>query len=125
MEFNGIEFHLQLSSLFLNFVQTSAKMAKSELLSTLKALSRKIEALKEQHILLQEKVRSLEDLNRELVIRHENDRKDLLEAQKQIEFLSVSYRLADNPEALVAARASVSKLLRTIDSCIRLIKEDE
>ncbi|MCH5235705.1 MAG: hypothetical protein J1E16_10460 [Muribaculaceae bacterium] len=99
-------------------------MAKPELISSLTILSKKIDNLLETQKKLQEKVNYLENINQALRNQHDEDVKIIEKAQKDIDYLSLSHRLADSPEALIEARNNVSKLIRTIDSCIRLIKED-
>ena len=99
-------------------------MAKSDLLSSLSILSRRIDGLLEERDRLLDKIRELDSENRELKAQKEQDRLLLENSRKDIEFLSMSHRLADSPEALVEARNKISKLVRTIDSCIRLLKED-
>lgn len=99
-------------------------MAKSDLLSSLSILSRRIDGLLEERDRLLDKIRELDSENRELKAQKEQDRLMLENSRKDIEFLSMSHRLADSPEALVEARNKISKLVRTIDSCIRLLKED-
>lgn len=99
-------------------------MAKLELIQTITMLSRKVDDLMAQLKLAQERAARLEEENSELRKIHEDDISKLQQAQKDIEFLSLSHRLADNPEALVDARKQISQLIRTIDSCIRLINQD-
>lgn len=99
-------------------------MAKPELISSIANLSKKIDKLIETQKKLQKRVTELELANQELRTQHEEDLNKISKAQKDIEYLSLSYRLADSPEALVEARNKISKLLRTVDSCIRLINED-
>lgn len=41
-----------------------------------------------------------------------------------VEFLTVSHRLADSPEAIRSARTRISRMIRTIDKCITLLKDD-
>ena len=99
-------------------------MANAELLNSLNALSRRINKLLQQNMNLQKQLMELENSNKELRKMHEEDMALLENAQKQIEFLSLSHRLANSPEALVEARNKISQLIRTIDSCIRLLKQD-
>lgn len=99
-------------------------MAKPELLQSITILSKKIDILLQQQKSLQERIDNLEMQNQELRKQHEVDVSLLDNAKKNIEFLSVSHRLAATPEALISARNKVSKLIRTIDSCIRMINED-
>ncbi len=51
-------------------------------------------------------------------------RESLQKANLDIEFLKLSHRLADSPEAIVNARKTISRLIRRIDSAINLIKSD-
>ena len=99
-------------------------MAKPELLQSITILSKKIDILLQQQKSLQERIDNLEMQNQELRKQHDVDVSLLDKAKKNIEFLSVSHRLAATPEALISARNKVSKLIRTIDSCIRMINED-
>lgn len=105
-------------------MQTSERMAKPELISSIHALSKKIDGLLDAQKKLQERVFDLEKINKELKEQHEEDSKIIDKAKKDIEFLVLSHRLADSPETLVEARNTISKLIRTVDSCIRLINED-
>jgi len=41
-----------------------------------------------------------------------------------VEFLTMSYRLADSPDTIVSARRRIARLIRTIDSCISMLKEE-
>lgn len=62
----------------------------------------------------------LADLKRELeTAREEIHKKDL-----DIEFLTLSHKLADNPGALAEARATVRRLISRIDKAIALLNED-
>lgn len=99
-------------------------MAKPVLLQSFNNLSKKIDSLIETQKDLQERLKHLENENQELRTQHLKDQEDLDNAKKDIEFLKLSHRLADNPEALISARNKISQLIRTIDSCIRMIKED-
>ena len=100
-------------------------MATPELLTAVKSLSRKVDALIETRKSLLDRIKDLEATNAELRKQHDLDVASLEESKKEIEFLSVSHRLAASPEALVATRKKVELLIRTLDNCIRLIKEDE
>ncbi|MDE5842949.1 MAG: hypothetical protein K2H35_04360 [Muribaculaceae bacterium] len=48
----------------------------------------------------------------------------LTQARLEIEFLTLSHRLADSPEALANARATIARIIRKVDSAIALIKSD-
>lgn len=128
MVFNGIDksclTFLRKRKYFVNFVETSERMAKPELLQLINTLSKKIDQLLAQQNRLQQRIIELETQNNELKAKQVFDSKQLEEARKDVDFLTMSYRLADNPEAIVSARNMVSKLIRTIDNCILLINED-
>lgn len=99
-------------------------MAKDELIVSITTLSNKIDKLILHQKRLYEKIEELEETNAELRNQHQLDNKELEKARKEIQFLSLSHRLADSPEALFQAKADVARLIRTIDNCIRLIMED-
>ena len=99
-------------------------MAKPELIQSIEQLSRKVDSLMSQLSDSQDKIRELELRNAMLEKQHLDDTATILQARKDIEFLSVSHRLAASPEALVEARQKIAALIRNIDSCIRLIIED-
>lgn len=99
-------------------------MAKSDLIIAISALSKKIDGLLDERNKLIARINDLQIENEKLKSLHTQDSADLENALRDIEFLSLSHRLADSPEALVEARKIISSLIRTIDSCIRLIKED-
>lgn len=99
-------------------------MAKPELIQSVTTLSGKVDSLLEQVKSLNDKVISLQKENSELRRRHLDDINELELAKRDIEFLSLSHRLAGSPEALVKARAKITKILDTIDSCIQIINTD-
>lgn len=41
-----------------------------------------------------------------------------------VEFLTMSHRLADNPESVALTRRRLNQMIRTIDRCVTLLKED-
>ena len=99
-------------------------MAKPELISSISNLSKKIDSLLITQRQLLERIKNLETVNMELRKQHDEDQELLAKAQKDIDYLSLSHKLADSPEALVEARNKISKLIRTLDNCIRLINDD-
>lgn len=54
----------------------------------------------------------------------DESRESLRKANLEIEFLTLSHRLADSPEAIVNARKTISRIIRRIDAAIALIKSD-
>lgn len=99
-------------------------MANSELIKSISALSKRVDTLLTMMTRMQEKIATLEVENADLRKQHDEDVLKLENALKDIEFLSLSHRLAASPEALIEARNVISKLIRTIDSCIRMINDD-
>ncbi|MBD5370716.1 MAG: hypothetical protein HDR80_06160 [Bacteroides sp.] len=51
-------------------------------------------------------------------------RKELHAARLDVEFLTVSHRLADNPQALADARRLMASLIRKVDAAISLVRTD-
>lgn len=129
--YNGISglatenFHLLNSTRFVNFVETSAKMATPELLKSFTILSRKVDALIQERDSLLVKVKELEDHNKTLLEQKQLVSKQLENVNKEKEFLILSHRLAASPEALIESRNIISRLIRTIDSCIRELTDEE
>ncbi|MDE6741614.1 MAG: hypothetical protein K2J58_04715 [Muribaculaceae bacterium] len=54
----------------------------------------------------------------------ETCREQLREARLEVDFLTVSHRLADSPANLVSARRRLQRLIAKIDRCVSLLKED-
>lgn len=61
-----------------------------------------------------------------------NELEELISEEKEIsararldaDYLTVSHRLADSPDTLIATRRRISSLIRTIDRCISMLKDD-
>lgn len=94
------------------------------LVNTLKSVDDKIAQLADIHSRLRLQIAALEEEN-------ENLRRDLAEARAQIkiektnvEFLTMSHRLADSPDSIISARRRITRLIRTIDNCISMLKEE-
>ena len=45
-------------------------------------------------------------------------------ARQEVDFLTVSHRLADSPDNLVSARRRLQRLIAKIDRCVALLRED-
>ena len=87
---------------------------------------------------IQQKIRQLADSRddehrRRIALQNEvdalkaelNDCRSRLDlAMKDVEYLSLSHRLADNPQALAEARHTIGSLIRKVDAAIRLVKND-
>lgn len=42
----------------------------------------------------------------------------------EVEYLKVSHRLASDPDTLVEARRHVARLIRIVDKCVAMLRED-
>lgn len=51
-------------------------------------------------------------------------RQELREAKMEVDFLTVSHRLADSPQHIISARRRLQRLIARIDRCVSLLKED-
>ena len=51
-------------------------------------------------------------------------REQLREARLEVDFLTVSHRLADSPANIISARRRLQRLIAKIDRCVSLLKED-
>lgn len=99
-------------------------MAQPQLIQSLSSLHKKIESLVSENKFLRERVRNLEIENADLKSIHDSDKVDLDNASKDIEFLSMSHKLAESADNIILARKKISRLIRTIDNCIRMINEE-
>lgn len=85
-----------------------------------------------------DKITELEAIQRQLysrirILEEENDylkeqlkeKEDLLaKANIDKEFLTMSHRLADSPDTIISTRRRIARLIRTIDNCISMLKEE-
>ena len=99
-------------------------MANNQLLQTLSELNLKIQNLIEDRKKLQLKIEELETRNLALEAQHQSDIKKIEQAEKDIEFLTISHKLAESPDAIISTRRQLSRLISTINNCIRMIKEE-
>ena len=60
----------------------------------------------------------------ELRLQLEECREQLRQARLEVDFLTVSHRLADSPENIISARRRLQRLIAKIDRCVSLLKED-
>lgn len=93
------------------------------LLTALDRLRERIREITARNAWLEERNRSLEKENAEL----RRDSEEALAARDRAlldaEYLSVSHRLAEDPDTLIATRRHVAKLIRNIDRCLEMLKE--
>ena len=93
-------------------------------LEELRELSEKIGVLTAQRdearALLKEAQEEVKDLQSEL----DSAREELRKMTLDVEYLTVSRRLADNPQSLADARATVKGLLDRVNKAIALLEDD-
>ncbi|MDE7413049.1 MAG: hypothetical protein K2N05_04560 [Muribaculaceae bacterium] len=95
----------------------------SSLLSVLESMRGKIDVLKENVEDLRVRNRILEEENQALRRTVEDTRRERDKAKLESDFLSVSHRLAQDPDSIIDARRLISRLIRNIDRCIEMLKE--
>ncbi|MDE7421518.1 MAG: hypothetical protein K2N35_15090 [Muribaculaceae bacterium] len=94
-------------------------------------LNRIIEELRQKAIALaMQRDQAVSDLDR---LKQENEtlkeqlsesRQELTMARMEVDFLTISHRLADSPEKIISARRRLQRLIAKIDRCVTLLKED-
>ncbi|MEZ3551056.1 MAG: hypothetical protein K1W02_10075 [Muribaculaceae bacterium] len=94
------------------------------LTSLLDIVGQKVERLQTIHQGLHTRIAALEEENNNLRAELEETKKQLCNTRRDVEFLTMSYRLADSPDTIVSARRRIARLIRTIDSCISMLKEE-
>lgn len=96
----------------------------SQLTARLDTLTLKIEELAAQRdtaIAEKKKAQELaDDLKREVA----SLREDLHQKELDIEFLTLSHKLADTPQKLADARVTVRRILHRVEKAISLLKQD-
>ena len=96
----------------------------SSVAKELQALTHKVEALAAQR---DNALDRLKEANEEIAdLRHQLDKalQDLHRKDLDVEFLTLSHKLADTPQALADARATVKGMIARVDKAIALLKED-
>lgn len=97
-------------------------MAES-LIEILQQLKAKQELLTFEVERLRARNQELENLNLALQQNETEALKKRDEALLEVEYLKVSYKLAESPDNLVATRRLIAGLIRNIDRCIAMLKE--
>ena len=97
-------------------------MAES-LIEILQQLKAKQEMLTLEVERLRARNQELENLNLALQQNETEALKKRDEALLEVEYLKVSYKLAESPDNLVATRRLIAGLIRNIDRCIAMLKE--
>ena len=94
------------------------------LTSIIKDLRRKMLTLAAEREQSAAKLEKLERENETLKEQLAECLNDLQTAKMEVDFLTISHRLADSPENLISARRRVQRLIAKIDRCVSLLKED-
>lgn len=97
-------------------------MAQS-LISILQQLEVRQNELRSQMASLQQRNRELEEENADLRRKEAEALKVRDKALLDVEYLSVSHKLADDPDTLADARRVIAGLIKNIDRCIDMLKE--
>lgn len=95
----------------------------SSLLSVLDSMRNKIDALNESVEALRARNRMLEEENEVLRRTIEDTSRERDKAKLESDFLTVSHKLAQDPDSIIDARRLISRLIRNIDRCIEMLKE--
>lgn len=94
------------------------------LISILSQISDKItelEAIRQQQ---NSRIKFLEEENEDLKEKLKEQTQLLHQANIDKEFLTMSHRLADSPDSIISTRRRIARLIRTIDNCISMLKEE-
>lgn len=94
------------------------------LTTLLKSVDDKVAEISSIHLRLHSRIKELEKENETLNQELDNSRRELAKALNDVEFLTLSHRLADSPDSIVSARRRIARLIRTIDNCISMLKEE-
>lgn len=94
------------------------------LTTLLKSVDDKVAELSAIHVGLKARIKSLEDENALLSRKLEETEMKLRQAETDSEFLTMSHRLADSPDSIISARRRIARLIRTIDNCISMLKDE-
>ncbi len=97
-------------------------MAQS-LLSILEKLEARQEELRAEMESLRKRNRELEEENADLRRKEAEALSVRDKALLDVEYLSVSHRLAEDPNTLIETRRIIAGLIRNIDRCIAMLKE--
>lgn len=94
------------------------------LTTLLKSVDDKVAEISAIHFRLHSRIEELERENENLKQELDDTRSRLAKALNDVEFLTMSHRLADTPDSIVSARRRIARLIRTIDNCISMLKEE-
>lgn len=90
----------------------------------LEVLSQQVMALAAQRDRARKLLKAAEEEIRDLKVRNSEIEQELHQKNLDIEFLVLSHKLADNPQALAEARATIRRLIGRVDKTLELLKGD-
>ncbi len=90
----------------------------------IKDISRKAIALASERDKAMADLERLTQENEALKEQLAESRRELETARMEVDFLTISHRLADSPDNIISARRRLQRLIAKIDRCVALLKED-
>lgn len=96
----------------------------SPLIQVLQSIAEKAHSLGEKNQTLKARISVLEKENSELRQELEDCKKELETSRRDVEFLTMSHRLASSPDSIISTRRHIARLIRIIDTCISMLKEE-
>lgn len=94
------------------------------LTTKLQLIVEKVASLSKLNETLYKRIETLEEENNRLRDDYETALKELEKTRRDVEFLTMSHRLADSPDTIISTRRRIARLIRTIDNCISMLKEE-
>lgn len=94
------------------------------LISLLTTVDDKVTEISNLHRQLHQRIKALEEEKEDLRRELDETRARLRKAELDVEFLTMSHRLADSPDSIISTRRHIARLIRNIDSCISMLKEE-
>lgn len=94
------------------------------LIPLLHTLDTKISQLADLNQSLHARIESLEEENQNLRLELEETKSRLKQAETDAQFLTMSHRLAQSPDTIISTRRHIARLIRNIDKCISMLKEE-
>lgn len=95
------------------------------LVTSLRILQDKIAETAQLQTQLLARISALESENTILREELEQTRSALRDKETDVKFLTMSHRLAQSPDAVISTRRHIARLIRNIDKCISMIREEE
>lgn len=86
-------------------------------------ITEKAARLTRKYAALLERFRLLNDTNAALLAENKELKNELHKARLDNQFLTLSHRLADTPDALAESRKMIADMIRDIDKCIAQLND--